>query len=223
MLPSSSTIAHINQDWLAFAKRADNDALAASKMNELLVHIDPYDNKYMLPRCCAQFGYIEGLKALLLNSTNIDWDRVMAAAVMGGQKMCVELMLSQIDPSLSGQDKAGTWIPNQALRLAMESGQNEVLRLLIAVVPYDQRSLVLLWCLEEYNHAVRTQAPTDKWEGAVKVLYPTAAANKLLDKNSDLPMSSPGRLLLADLLSESAALVGEMSLNTALRKAQCLF
>lgn len=207
-----------NQEWLMLAKKADNNPLLVEQMIELLPHIDPYDNKSMLPRCCAQFGYVEGLKSLIVTAPDAEWERVMAAAVMGNQKKSVEVLLAHIDPQLSIKEDAINPSPNQSLRLSIENGQQDILQLLVAVVPAQQRTSVLLWALEEYNYAVQNHKPVESLERSIHVLYPTTNAIKLLHKDSGLPLNTPARDFLSDLVAENSAVIGEMNLNITLRK-----
>lgn len=207
-----------NQEWLMLAKKADSNSALIEQMVDLLAHIDPYENKSMLPRCCAQFGYIAGLRSLVLTAPNADWDRVMSAAVMGNQKKSVEFLLAHIDPQLSIKEDAINPSPNQSLRLSIENGQQEILQLLIAVVPEQQRTNVLLWALEEYNYAVQNHKPVELLERSIQVLYPTTNAIKLLHKDSGLPLNTPARDFLSDLLAKNVKIIGEMNLNITLRK-----
>lgn len=207
-----------NQEWLMLAKKADDNPSLVEQMMNLLPHVDPYENKSMLPRCCAQFGYIEGLKSLIVTAPNADWGRVMSAAVMGNQKKSVEVLLAHIDPQLSIKEDAINPSPNQSLRLSIENGQQDILQLLIAVVPAPQRRTVLLWALEEYNYAIQKHKPVECLQRSIHVLYPTTNAIKLLQKDSGLPLNTPARDLLADVLSKNSALIGEMNLNITLRK-----
>ena len=207
-----------NQEWLMLAKQADHNPDCIETMRSLLPHLDPYENKCILARCCAQFGYIQGLKSLLPVCPNTDWERVMAAAVMGNQKKSVEMLLAHIDPQQSVKESATILIPNQALRLCIERDHNDILHLLIAVVPTQYRTAVLLWTLEEYNYAMQKGKPTEMFEHAVEILCATTNGTSLLSKNSELPLNTPARDVLAEILSKHTAVIGEMSLNLSLKK-----
>lgn len=200
------------------AKKANNDPFVLNKMMELLPHVDPYENNSMLPRCCAQFGYIEGLHTLIRVAPNADWERVMVAAVMGRQKKAIEVLLAHIDPLLSVKESVANPIPNQALRTCIESEQHEILPLLIAVVPSEHRCMVLLWILEEYNYAIQKNKPTHMFENAVHTLCMTTNAAPLLKKDSGLPLNTPARDFLAEILDENSSIISEMNLNITLRK-----
>lgn len=209
-----------NQEWLVLAKQADHNPVSLEKMKELLTQIDPYNNKCMLPRCCAQFGYIEALKILFSVAPQTDWEKVMSAAIMGNQKKSVEVLLAYIDPHQSVKESATIFVPNQALRLCIEHNKTDILHLLIAVVPQQNRLAVLLWTLEEYNHAVRTSKSTEAFENAVHILCPTTNATCLLTKDSDLPLNTPARGLLAEILAKNVEIIGDMSVNMSLQKIQ---
>lgn len=207
-----------NQEWLMLAKKADNDPSVVEKMVDWLSLIDPYENNSMLPRCCAQFGYILGLQNLIRVAPNADWERVMTAAVMGRQKKSVEVLLAHINPLLSVKEGVANPVPNQALRTCIESEQNEILPLLIAVVPSEHRSMVLLWALEEYNYAIQKNKPTHMFESSIHLLCMTTNAAPLLKKDSGLPLNTPARDLLAEILDENSAIISEINLNIILRK-----
>ena len=207
-----------NQEWLVLAKQADHNPDCIEPMRSMLPQLDPYENKCILARCCAQFGYIEGLKILISVCPNTDWEKVMSAAVMGNQKKSVEILLAHIDPQQSIKESVTIPMPNQALRLCIEHDQTDILHLLIAVVPMQHRTAVLLWTLEEYNYALQKTKPAEMFEHAVQILCATTNATPLLGKNSDLPLNTPARDLLAEILSEHTAIIGEMSFNLSLKK-----
>lgn len=209
-----------NQEWLMLAKQADHNPDCIENMRSLLPHLDPYENKCILARCCAQFGYIEGLKSLIPVAPHTDWEKVMSAAVMGNQKKSVEILLAHIDPHQSVKESATILVPNQALRLCIEHDQIDILHLLIAVVPACHRTAVLLWALEEYNYAMHKGKPVEMFEHAVELLCATTNATPLLSKNSELPLNTPARDLLAEILSQHTAVIGEMGLNLSLKKIQ---
>lgn len=207
-----------NQEWLMLAKKADHDPSVVEKMMAMLPFVNPYENNCMLPRCCAQFGYIEGLHNLIRVAPNAEWERVMVAAVMGRQKKAVEVLLAHIDPLLSVKEGAANPVPNQALRICIESGQDDVLPLLIAVVPSAQRPMVLLWILEEYNYAFQKNKPTDMFESSIRLLCPATNAASLLKKDSGLPLNTPARDFLAEMLDENSSMISDINLNITLRK-----